>query len=352
MNSKYRLPTDSQGYIISSGPRPFSLQTQFSDMQNSSDSEAPDAPSHENYDSDYSAEAYEEDEYDADIEFKENMVQFATILNSIREVVSKEKWKIVVVDKHSLRLISSVLGLYDILEENVSLVEIITKSRQPYTDKDAIYFLVPTKESVSRFIDDFTKKGPGWNKGAMYACAHLYFTGSLDEALFSRLASSKASKYIKCIKEIYIQFNAYESRVFLTTPSEYPFYNMYSPNAGKNRDRDIEAIVDRLLSVVLTLESDPEICYYSPTKFNKELTSPQGKSSSLSDINTGSPDIGTNIELLPEKINIFKTNSEHFPTTPDISERVAKLFYSKLSEFKATCDPNVDVLSLKTSKIT
>ncbi|OMH79315.1 Syntaxin-binding protein 2 [Zancudomyces culisetae] len=98
------------------------------------------------------------------------------ILEAVRSVKPPGKWKIVVVDKHSLKLISSVLKLYDLLEEDVSIVETITKSRQPFTDREAVYFLSPTKESVSRFIDDFTKKGPGWNKGAMYAGAHLFFT--------------------------------------------------------------------------------------------------------------------------------------------------------------------------------
>ncbi|OMH78552.1 Syntaxin-binding protein 2 [Zancudomyces culisetae] len=42
------------------------------------------------------------------------------ILEAVRSVKPPGKWKIVVVDKHSLKLISSVLKLYDLLEEDVS----------------------------------------------------------------------------------------------------------------------------------------------------------------------------------------------------------------------------------------
>ncbi|OLY84184.1 Syntaxin-binding protein 2 [Smittium mucronatum] len=226
-------------------------------------------------------------------------------------------------------------------------IETITKSRQPYTDKEAIYYLVPSKESVSRFIDDFTKKGPGWNKGAMYAGAHIYFTGgnyfrqksynfktvictvltplyrksnlklvylslALDDALFSRLAYSKSAKYIKGIKELFINFNAYEPYVFLTTPSAYPFYNMYSPNAGSHQDHDIDAVVDRLLAVIATLNCKPNIRYYSPPKFVIKTKKTPGKTEAPP------PDAG------------FK---KHIPSVPSVSEKIARAFEQKYSKY-------------------
>ncbi|PVU96800.1 hypothetical protein BB559_002255 [Furculomyces boomerangus] len=245
------------------------------------------------------------------------------ILESIRAVKPPGKWKVVVVDKQSLKLISSVLKLYDILEEDVSLVETITKSRQPYTDKEAIYFLTPTKESVSRFIDDFTKKGPGWNKGAMYAGAHLFFTGALDDAMFTRLATSKPAKYIKSIKELFIQFNAYESKVFLTTPSAYPFYNMYSPNANESRDRDIAATVDRLVCVLATLNSNPYVRYYNPQTY-----CPRYEKLAKSK---------TQQKFLDDTQNLLDGNqiqhSKNVPIAPSIAKKMAEAFQTKYKDF-------------------
>ncbi|KAJ1677737.1 syntaxin binding protein 1, partial [Spiromyces aspiralis] len=179
-------------------------------------------------------------------------------------VQSKNRWKVVVVDRFTMKLMSSVLGLYDVLNEDVILVESITKSRQPYPDKDAVYFLVPSKESVSRLIADFTKKGPGWNQGAMYAAAHVYFTGSLENWLLRRLSSSKASTYIRALTELYIEFNAIEERVFITKPSLYPLYNLYSPHASDHRHLDITATAERLVSMCATLSIMPYIRYYRP----------------------------------------------------------------------------------------
>jgi len=41
-------------------------------------------------------------------------------LEAIRSVETPQRWKILVVDEHSQRLINTVLKQYDILEENVT----------------------------------------------------------------------------------------------------------------------------------------------------------------------------------------------------------------------------------------
>ncbi|KAJ2810027.1 syntaxin binding protein 1, partial [Coemansia furcata] len=55
-----------------------------------------------------------------------------------------------------------------------------------------------------------------------------------------------------------------ESRVFLTTPSEQPFYSLYSPNTAEMRASDIESSADRVLSVIASLGVRPYIRYYRP----------------------------------------------------------------------------------------
>ncbi|KAJ2854760.1 syntaxin binding protein 1, partial [Coemansia erecta] len=55
-----------------------------------------------------------------------------------------------------------------------------------------------------------------------------------------------------------------ESRVFLTTPSEQPFYALYSPHSSDMAHRDLDAAADRLLSVIACLNIQPYIRYYRP----------------------------------------------------------------------------------------
>ncbi|KAJ2745158.1 syntaxin binding protein 1 [Coemansia sp. BCRC 34301] len=171
------------------------------------------------------------------------------------------QWRVVVVDRPSLKIISTVLKMPAILEQNVLAVQLVTKNRQPYPDVDAVYVLVPCVESIAHVIEDFT---PALDppQRPKYAHAHLFFTGALPDNLFSQLSASVAAPYIKGIAELYIEYNPIESRVFLTTPSEQPFYTLYSPSATKLRDRDLEASADRLLSVIASLNVRPYVRYY------------------------------------------------------------------------------------------
>ncbi|KAJ2107694.1 syntaxin binding protein 1 [Coemansia sp. S142-1] len=177
------------------------------------------------------------------------------------------QWRVVVVDQPSLKIISTVLKMPAILEQNVLAVQLITKNRQPYPDVDAIYVLVPCAESIAHVIDDFTPTSDPPLR-TKYARAHLYFTGALSDPLFSKLSASAAAPYIKGIAELYIEYNRklgpIESRVFLTTPSERPFFTLYSPSAAEMRSKDIEASADRVLSVVASLGIRPYVRYYRP----------------------------------------------------------------------------------------
>ncbi|KAJ1797122.1 syntaxin binding protein 1, partial [Coemansia sp. RSA 2399] len=144
-------------------------------------------------------------------------------------------------------------------------IQLITRSRQQYPDVEAVYILVPCEDSVARVIDDFR---PGLDQSSVastkYSRAHLFFTGAISDALLSTLRQSPAAPYIKGIDELFIEYNPIESRVFLTTPSEQPFYALYSPHSSDMAHRDLDAAADRLLSVIACLDIRPYIRYYRP----------------------------------------------------------------------------------------
>ncbi|KAI9273020.1 Sec1-like protein [Phascolomyces articulosus] len=106
-----------------------------------------------------------------------NEIMHKRLMDSIKAVPGK--WKIVVVDSKSSRTLFAACKIYDILEENVTLVENIEKQRQPYPTLDAVYFLTPCRDSILRLVDDFT----GHN-GAMYKAAHIHFTSGNTNAYF------------------------------------------------------------------------------------------------------------------------------------------------------------------------
>ncbi|ORX71418.1 Sec1-like protein [Linderina pennispora] len=118
------------------------------------------------------------------------------ILHSIRSISTPGGWKVVVVDRPSLKIISSVLKMHSVLDEKVMAVELISRSRQPYYDLDALYFLVPCAQSISMLTNDFSAGPQSSSDRPLYAHAHLFFTGALPTPLFRQLSASRVARYI------------------------------------------------------------------------------------------------------------------------------------------------------------
>ncbi|KAJ2713600.1 syntaxin binding protein 1 [Coemansia spiralis] len=192
---------------------------------------------------------------------------FVGIVDAIRAVAEPSRWRVVIADRPSLGIISSVLKMHTIMEYSVVGIQLITRSRQPYPDMDAVYILVPTADSVSRALGDFqatTASAAGGSPQRKYARAHLLFTGALSNTLREHLRSSPAAQYIRTVAQIFVEYNPIESRVFLTTPSEHPFYALYSPHALPMLTSELNAAADRVLSTVVSLGIRPYVRYYRP----------------------------------------------------------------------------------------
>ncbi|KAJ3027855.1 UNVERIFIED_CONTAM: vacuolar sorting protein VPS33/slp1 [Siphonaria sp. JEL0065] len=217
------------------------------------------------------------------------------LVDMIRSVQPTSRWKIVVVDAKSLRILNTACKMADILEENVTLVEDISRKRTSYPTKEAIYFISPTDESVTALVEDFTRPKP------MYARAHIFFTArecclgfvfdrtcltprivALSDALFEKIdrGQSQASvKFIGCLKEMNIDFlreflilcyspdpfhSAQEEQVF-TINHPYSLYHLYNPSSSAQTNTEITSMAKKLLSVFCTLGELPHIRYHDPT---------------------------------------------------------------------------------------
>ncbi|KAG6866598.1 hypothetical protein C0991_002088 [Blastosporella zonata] len=186
-------------------------------------------------------------------------------LEAIRSVNPPGKWKILVVDEHSQKLLGSVLKQFDILGENVTLIESITNYRDPQPGFEAMYLLMPTTQNVDRIIKDFS------SPVKQYAGAHLFFTEGLDEHLFTRLTSSPASPYMCVLKEVFLNFWATEAQAFSIQKPEL-FFSLYSPpkdgtfKAARIRiEEDLRFASKMISNVCIALNEFPFIRYYMPT---------------------------------------------------------------------------------------
>jgi len=163
-----------------------------------------------------------------------------------------------------MRVISSAVGMYDIMERKVTLVESLEKKRAPFPDMGAIYILEPTAASVSKVVEDFQNK-PLYGKTVF-----LFFLGHLSDNLFEQIKGCKhLLKRLKGLTEINLDFLVKEERAFSFDMRD-DFASIYLRQ--QNTPAEL-VIAQKLVTVCGTLNEYPHIRYKEGSAVCQSLAS-------------------------------------------------------------------------------
>lgn len=176
-----------------------------------------------------------------------------------------DSWKVLIIDDHAMRVISATVGMFDIMERKVTVVESLEKKRGPFPDMDAIYVLNPSESSIEHLLDDFERSKPLYGKAVF-----LYFLGHLPDDLFNRIKNCKQLiKRVKGFSEINVDFLAKEERAFTFDMTKL-FPSLYLRKGTQSVEHQI---AEKLVTVCGTLNEYPHIRYKNDSASCRSLAS-------------------------------------------------------------------------------
>mmetsp|Transcript_24069 Transcript_24069/g.47832 ORF Transcript_24069/g.47832 Transcript_24069/m.47832 type:complete len:668 (-) Transcript_24069:3898-5901(-) len=201
----------------------------------------------------------------------------SNVLQNSTSQLPGDKWIVLVVDPQSLRVISSSIGMYNLMEHHVSIVEDLMKKRAPFRDQAVLYLVEPNEESVSRIIADWTPNKATLKQGPLYGnTAFLYFLGRLPDELFAKIKACKELvKRVKILQEVNLDFLTKEAQAFHfdmgRSPSIYPDLYLSKYQTAENISPMQEQMVQKLVTVCATLNEYPHVRYPDENELCRNL---------------------------------------------------------------------------------
>ncbi|THU60438.1 hypothetical protein C4D60_Mb07t12710 [Musa balbisiana] len=179
------------------------------------------------------------------------------MLQSTRAKDSKSTWKVLIMDKITVKVISHSCKMADITEEGVSLVEDLYKRRQPLPSMDAVYFIQPTKENVVMFLSDMSGKSP------LYKKAYVFFSSPVNKELVAHIKKdTSVLPRIGGLSEMNLEYFAIDSQGFITD-HERAMEELLGENAeGSHMYNDcLNTMATRISTAFASLREFPYVRY-------------------------------------------------------------------------------------------
>lgn len=219
------------------------------------------------------------------------------IIGAIREVQPENRYKILVLDNESERLVANLVSHDELLRQNVTEVHRFGTGRTQQPMFEAMYIVAPKAESVDRIVADMHKQPP------MYSAAHVYFTGFASDKIVERLSRSITNKsLLKCARDLTIDFYPLESGLYSLNDPQL-FHMLFNPEYQNLQDNAAQLIAKKLVGLCVTMGEYPIIRYVL-----QEDAMHQAKTVSLKIAN-----------YLQTELDLYARMDPGFPPAPAIS---------------------------------
>ncbi|XP_037483100.1 probable protein transport Sec1a [Triticum dicoccoides] len=166
-------------------------------------------------------------------------------------------WKVLIMDKLTVKIMSSSCKMGDITDQGVSLVEDLYKRRQPLPSMDAIYFMQPTKQNIDIFMSNMSGKRP------LYKKAYIFFSSPIQKEWVAHIKKdSSVLARVGALSEMNLEYFAIDSQGFVTDDDK-ALEELFTENAesSMNYNSCINMMATRIATVFASMKEFPRVHY-------------------------------------------------------------------------------------------
>ncbi|KAL3694828.1 hypothetical protein R1sor_008479 [Riccia sorocarpa] len=170
---------------------------------------------------------------------------------------SVASWKVLIMDEVTVKVMSNACKMADITEEGISLVEDLSKRRQPLPALEAVYFIQPTRDSVQKFIADMAGKSP------LYKKSYVFFSSPLPREYLNIIKSEPLLlSRIAALREMNLEYLTIDTQGF-STDNDKALVQLFGELSEGTRDYEVclDTIAYRLSTVFASLKEFPLVRY-------------------------------------------------------------------------------------------
>ncbi|RLN11521.1 putative protein transport Sec1b [Panicum miliaceum] len=172
------------------------------------------------------------------------------LLKPDKDKETKSLWKVLIMDKFTVKIMGYACKMAEITDAGISLVEDLFKRREPMPSMDAIYFLQPLKENVIMLLSDMSGRCP------LYRKAYIFFSSPIPKELVSYIKNdSSVIPRIGALREMNLEFFTIDMQGFVTD-HDSALNDLYGPSEqnSKTFNDTISTMATRIATTFASLK--------------------------------------------------------------------------------------------------
>ncbi|KAM5554910.1 protein transport Sec1a-like [Rosa sericea] len=179
------------------------------------------------------------------------------MLGSARTENSKS-WKVLIMDKVTVKVMSHSCKMADITDQEISLVEDLFRRREPLPSMDVIYFIQPTKENIVMFLSDMSGREP------LYRKAFIFFSSPIPKELVNHIKSdTSVLPRIGALREMNLEYFPIDNQAFITDQDRALEELFGDVENFKTVEKCLDIMATRIATVFASMKELPYVRYHA-----------------------------------------------------------------------------------------